>query len=248
MKWNIGCCGFGYKDWKGVFYPDKMAEHKWFNFYSSQFNTVELNSTFYHFPTVPKLLDWYTKSPENFSFASKVPKLITHFKQMEDAEKLLADFYSTCKEGLKEKLGPLLFQFPPKFNYTEKRLQQLINNLDTTYTNVVEFRHSSWWNEEVYTQFAKYKIIFCGVSHPLLPDDIIVGGSTIYYRFHGVPSLYYSSYKEDALKAFADDIFDIPQIKNVNCYFNNTAAHYAINNARFLQEYSNLKEEKMVAV
>ena len=249
MKWNIGCSGFGYKEWKGVFYPDKMAANKWFSFYASQFNSVELNNTFYRFPTVERLLDWYEKSPDSFSFSIKVPKLITHFKQLVDADQLIADFYTICKEGIREKLGQILFQFPPKFNYTEIRLQQLIKSVDTSFINVVEFRHSSWWNEEVYTQLAKNKIIFCGTSHPSLPDDIVVGGPVIYYRFHGVPTLYYSNYKDDLLKTFADDILDIPQIKKVNCFFNNTAATNAIRNAQFLQQYcDSVRQEKMMAV
>ena len=249
MKWNIGCSGFAYKEWKGVFYPDKMPADKWFDFYASQFNTVELNNTFYRFPSLEKLLDWYEKSPANFSFSIKVPKLITHFKQLMDADLLIKNLYATCKDGLKEKLGEILFQFPPKFDYTAARLQQLINSVDTEFTNVVEFRHSSWWNEEVYTQLAKNKIIFCGTSHPLLPDDIIVGGPVIYYRFHGVPSLYYSNYKQDVLKAFADDIADVPQIRKVNCYFNNTAATNAIKNAQFLRQYCDkIFQNKMTAV
>lgn len=244
MKWNIGCTGFGYKEWKGVFYPDKMAEHKWFIFYTSQFNTVEINETFLKFPTEEKLLNWYVKTPENFLFASKVPKFITHFKQLFDVEGLLADFYTTCKQGLKEKLGPFLFLFPPKFNFTTERLQQLIRVLDTSFTNVVEFRHSSWWNEEVYTQFSKHKIIFCGISYPNLPDDIIVSGPIIYYRFHGVPALYHSGYKEDTLKSFADDILEIPQLKEVNCFFNNTGSCVAIENALFLQKYCDKKNSE----
>lgn len=164
MKWNIGCSGFAYKEWKGIFYPDKMADDKWFNFYASQFNTVELNNTFYRFPSVEKLFGWYEESPDNFSFSVKVPKLITHFKQLVDADLLIKNFYVTSKDGLREKLGEILFQFPPKFDYSKARLQQLIKSLDTSFTNVVEFRHSSWWNEEVYTQLARNKIIFCGTT------------------------------------------------------------------------------------
>ena len=102
MKWNIGCSGFGYKEWRGIFYPDKMAATKWLNFYTNYFNSVELNNTFYRFPTEKRLLDWYIKSPDNFSFACKVPKLITHFKQMNSTDQLLKDFYSTCKTGYKK--------------------------------------------------------------------------------------------------------------------------------------------------
>jgi len=249
MKWKIGCTGFGYKEWKGVFYPDKMAEHKWFSFYTSQFNTVEINETFLRFPTEEKLSAWYLNTPEKFLFASKVPKFITHFKQLVDVEALLTDFYTTCKEGLKEKLGPFLFLFPPKFNFNPQRLEQLIRILDTNFINVVEFRHNSWWNEEVYTQLAKHKIIFCGISHPELPDDIIISGPTIYYRFHGIPSLYNSSYTDDTLLHFADDIFAVPQLKEVNCFFNNTTSIAAIENASFLKKYCDkIKQRKITAI
>ena len=110
-----------------------MAADKWFNFYASQFNAVELNNPFYRFPSLEKLLDWYEKSPANFSFSIKVPKLITHFKQLVDADLLIKIFYATCKDGLKEKLGEILFQFSPKLNYTSARLLQVIESLDTDF-------------------------------------------------------------------------------------------------------------------
>lgn len=85
----------------------------------------------------------------------------------------MSDFYSTIEEGLKEKLGTVLFQMPPRFDYTEERLEKIINNLDPSFNNLTEFRHVSWWNTEVYKELAKNKITFCGMSHPQLPDDIV---------------------------------------------------------------------------
>ena len=238
QQWNIGCSGFSYKEWKGVFYPEKLPQSKWFAYHSSFFNTLELNVTFYRFPKVETLQGWYSKSPEHFSFAVKVPRLITHLKQLNQVEEMLADFYAICKEGLQDKLGPVLFQFPPKFSYTTERLERLIQLLDKDFTNVVEFRHSSWWCEEVYTQLKKHGIIFCGISYPGLPEDVIATAPTLYYRFHGIPKLYYSEYKEEELKTVADAILAQDGVKKVYCFFNNTAAVGAIQNAQWLQQYA----------
>ncbi len=134
-------------------------------------------------------------------------------------------------------MGVFPFLFRSKFDFTIEGLEKIIKMLDTSYTNVVKFRHSSWWNEEVYTQLARNKIIFCGISLPSQPDNIIVDGSLIYYCFLDVQSLYHSSYKQDPLKHFVDDIFEVPQLKEVNCFFNNNASNAAIENVVLLQNY-----------
>ncbi len=238
MKWYIGCSGFSYKEWKNDFYPARLAPAKWFEFYASRFDTLEVNLTFYNFPKKQILEGWYKKSPNDFIFAVKVPRLITHYKKMVDVQSLLDDFYLTCAGGLQEKLGPVLFQFPPSFSYTESRLELLINSLPGMYKNVVEFRHRSWWKKEVYDSLGDKEIIFSGISHPDLPDDIIVNASSVYYRFHGVPQLYVSSYTEKQLGHFADTVSRKKNVKEVFCYFNNTAAAHAIHNAEHLLKYT----------
>ncbi|MEP7319447.1 MAG: DUF72 domain-containing protein, partial [Panacibacter sp.] len=119
MDWYIGCSGFSYKDWKGKFYPEKLASGNWFEYYAEQFNTLEVNSTFYRFPQLNTLLNWYNKSTDHFLFAVKAPRLITHYKKFTDCKELLADFYQVVQEGLREKLGPVLFQLPPQIIYDE---------------------------------------------------------------------------------------------------------------------------------
>jgi uncharacterized protein YecE (DUF72 family) len=237
MKWIIGCSGFSYKTWKHLFYPDKLPSTKWFEFYCEHFKTVELNVTFYRFPTPATLAGWYKRSPKDFLFSVKAPRAITHYKQLIDCKRMLNDFYSTCSKGLKEKLGPVLFQFPGRFKYTEERLQRILDNLDPTFTNVVEFRHNSWWNEEVYTRLKNKRIIFCSQSHPELPDDVVGKGSQVYYRFHGVPQLYFSLYSEEALKKIADEITAVKGIKKAWCYFNNDVNTAAVQNGKWLQAY-----------
>src|ERR1700760_568766 len=120
MHCYIGCSGFYNKDWKELFYPKGLAQSKWFEYYCTQFNTLELNTTFYRFPTIEMLKKWYDKSPADFKFSVKAPRLITHYKQFNEVERLLNDFYSSVREGLKEKLGAVLFQLPARVVYSEE--------------------------------------------------------------------------------------------------------------------------------
>lgn len=239
MRWFIGCSGFHYREWKGFFYPDNLPQRRWFEFYSSKFDTLELNTTFYRFPQLKTLQKWYDSSPTGFMFSVKAPRLITHYKRFNECQSLLSDFYSTSKEGLKEKLGPVLFQFPPNMTYTEEILFRVIESLDPSFLNVVEFRHVSWWNHSVYTELAKRNIIFSGTSHPLLPDTVIANLPGAYYRFHGIPRIFYSAYSKKQLKAFADEMLQYPGLKQAYVYFNNTASTAAIRNAGWLKQYTN---------
>ena len=106
---------------------------------------LELNVTFYRFPTVPLLTTWYEKSAANFRFAVKAPRLITHYKKFIDTDRLMDDFYRTVDLGLKEKCGCCLFQLPPNYHYSEERLEKIISSLHKDFNNVMEFRHESWW-------------------------------------------------------------------------------------------------------
>jgi len=233
-KIYIGCSGFHYKEWKAVFYPDGLPQTKWFAFYCEHFNTLELNVTFYRFPTVKTLSKWYESSPEDFKFSVKVPKAITHFKKFKDCERMLNDFYTASREGLHEKLGCILFQLPPQLVYSAELLEKIIGNLNTAFKNVLEFRHTSWWNKDVIRQLKKNNVIFCGISYPKLPDEVVKTTSSLYYRFHGVPVLYKSAYTEEFLKQLNENILQ-QKIKEAWIYFNNTWGTAAIENAKYLQ-------------
>lgn len=247
INWHIGCSGFHYRDWKEIFYPPDIPQKKWFEYYSSRFDTLELNVTFYRFPQLKFLQNWYNNSPASFRFAVKAPRLITHYKQFKDCERLLDDFYTTTQQGLKDKLGTILFQLSPQFHYTDDRLELIINNMRKEFKNTIEFRHESWWNEKAYKRLKKEKLIFCGISHPTLPDDAIVTNQTAYYRFHGVPKLYYSSYKNAILKKIADSLAGNETVKEIFIYFNNTATIGAIKNAVWIKKYIKpLKSETVV--
>jgi len=231
VQWRIGCSGFHYKHWKEIFYPHGLAQSKWFNFYCEHFDTLELNVTFYRFPQLSFLEGWYKKSPPGFSFAVKAPRAITHYKKFLNSAEMISSFYSTVAEGLKDKLGCILFQLPPRYNYTDERLQLIISSVDTTFNNVMEFRHESWWNSAVYNELAKHKVTFCGMSHPLLPDEIIKNTSVLYYRMHGVPDLYKSPYSTSALNKIINNVKKSHAIKKAFIYFNNDIDGSAIKNA-----------------
>jgi uncharacterized protein YecE (DUF72 family) len=231
IKWHIGCSGFHYKHWKGEFYPEDLPQRKWFEFYCEHFKTLELNVTFYHFPQPAMLEGWYDRSPAEFRFSVKAPRGITHFKQFHNAGELISRFYETINGGLKEKLGPVLFQMPPRFTYKEERLERIVQSLDASFNNVIELRDPSWWQEDIFGQFAKHHITFCGQSHPKLPDDIIQTTDSIYYRFHGVPHLYSSPYSKEFLQKVVDEIKHNKKVKQAWLYFNNDIGASAIQNA-----------------
>ena len=244
MKWHIGCSGYHYRDWKEIFYPPGLPQKKWFEYYNTRFDTLELNVTFYRFPQLKFLENWYNVSSPDFVFTVKAPRLITHYKKFNDCEGLLNDFYDTTLVGLKEKLGTVLFQFPPSFSYSADRLELVIQNLSGEVKNVLEFRHSSWWIEEVFKKLKKKNIIFSGISHPKLSDEVVINNKTAYYRFHGVPDLYYSAYTHHKLQSIADALLKDKTIKEAYIYFNNTATVGAIENAIWLKDYVNDKRTK----
>lgn len=240
----IGCSGFHYKEWKEVFYPKGLPQRKWFDYYSGKFNTLELNTTFYRFPQLRFLQNWYNKSPEVYRFSAKAPRLITHYKQFKDSKRMLSDFYGTCRDGLADKLGCILFQLPDRIRFSEEMLARIIEHMDPGFRNVVEFRDASWWQNKVYTELAKNDIQFCGISYPGLPEKVMHNTSIIYYRFHGIPRLYKSCYKKDAIINTGDQLLKNRKTKQAFIYFNNTWGTGALRNARQLLTYLNLSSNK----
>lgn len=221
LDWHIGCSGFYYRDWRGPFYPIDLPQRKWFEFYCGSFNTVELNGTFYRFPQLKTLQSWYQRCPTHFRFSVKAPRAITHYRKFNDCAGFLTSFYDTINNGLQEKLGPVLFQLPPGLSYSEEKLEQILNSLNPYFKNVLEFRHTTWWRDDVYKALAEKHVIFCGQSYPGLPDEVIINTESIYYRFHGVPVLYRSPYSVEFMKNVVEVANCDERVKEAWCYFNN---------------------------
>ncbi|RYZ25478.1 MAG: DUF72 domain-containing protein [Chitinophagaceae bacterium] len=237
IRWHIGCSGFSYKEWKEEFYPKGLAQSKWFAYYTEHFNTLELNVTFYRFPTLKSLEGWYAKAPDGFSFSAKVPRTITHYKKFAETESMMVDFYATLREGLKEKLSCVLFQLPPSFAYNEEKLEKILEHTDPSFQNVIEFRHESWWREDVKQTLAKHQISFCGVSFPKISfDDAVINIPLTYYRFHGVPVLFHSEYDPAFIDKIYQQIATEKKVKEAFICFNNTASLAALHNAKYFQQ------------
>jgi uncharacterized protein YecE (DUF72 family) len=235
-RWWIGCSGFYYKAWREAFYPKNLPQRKWFEFYCESFNTVELNVTFYRFPRVRDLKSWFDKSPDEFVFTVKAPRLITHYKKFKNVGRELHQFYDTVNSGLEYKLGPILFQLHPKIFYSEEKLQQILEAIDTSFINVIEFRDKSWWRKDVMDTLKKHNIAFCGMSYPGLPDAVHSTAPFLYYRFHGVPKLYLSSYRDTELAKVIGDIKSVRGVDDVFIYFNNDIEVAAVHNAKTVQQ------------
>lgn len=241
-QWYIGCSGFLYRHWRARFYPEKLAQKKWLEFYCEHFNTVELNVTFYRVPKPDVFSGWYQRTPQNFLFTVKAPRLITHFKKFKNITTEISSFYDIVSDGLKEKLGPVLFQLHPKYVYTEENLDRLLRHLSPLFNNVIEFRHESWWNPVVLKQLKAAGIAFCGISYPKLPEEVIKTSQTIYYRFHGIPDLYRSPYSEHALASVVSQIKLQRGVRDVFIYFNNDIDVHAIHNAKTVQVLTSIKQ------
>jgi uncharacterized protein YecE (DUF72 family) len=230
---NVGCSGWFYWHWRGVFYPDDMPTKEWFSHYSSKFKTVELNAPFYSWPTLANVEQWKRQAGRRkFIYTVKACELITHVKQFAGTKELVRDF-SYIADLLGPRMGCFLFQTPPKYHYTPARLKAIIAQLDPSRRNVVEFRHASWWNENVYSAFRKAGIIFCTCSGPKLPDGLIVTADDIYIRFHGREKWYTYDYSRKELQEWAEKI-QASGARRIWAYFNNDQNGYAIKNARTL--------------
>jgi len=233
----IGCSGFYNNDWKGSLYPEDAKSKDFLTLYSRQFNTVEINSTFYRKPTAKTLLKWHDETPEDFTFFIKIPKTVSHEKRLEGCREEVAEFCRHISSGLQKKLAGFLYQFPPSFKNTPENIQLIFETVDTGYFNVIEFRHESWWREEIYSLLGEHKIIFSGVSFPgNLPEDVISNDpGMLYYRLHGKPVLYKSEYSRDFIENLAETL-KARRRQTMYIFFNNTWGTASIHNALYLKE------------
>jgi uncharacterized protein YecE (DUF72 family) len=176
-----------------------------------------------------------------------VPRLITHYKQFKETESLLDDFYH-CVEGLKEKLGVVLFQLPGRIMFSEKLLEWINKSLDSRFNNIIEFRHASWWNEYVFYKLATKNITFCGASIKGLPDELVNNSHIIYYRFHGIEKSYYSEYSDEQIEQFTNELIAPKNAKEAYIFFNNTATMAAIHNAFELRAFLSAKNLEWIVM
>jgi len=156
----IGVSGFGHKEWRGKFYPEKMRPAEMLPYYAERFSTVEINNSFWKLPAPSVFQGWAAETPKDFLFAVKAPRLITHIKRLKNVNELLAQFLKTTAV-LKNHGGPLLFQLPPNFAKKLPELTAFLKLLPKGTRATFEFRHASWFDEEVYALLRKHKCALC---------------------------------------------------------------------------------------
>ncbi len=233
-RFRIGCSGWTYPHWAGSFYPADLAERDWFAFYAQAFNTVEVNATFYRFPTEAMVQAWARKGPPGFLFTLKAFRGITHLRKFKDTEELVRRFYAAGTK-LGDKLGGFLFQLPPTLRFDRDLLRRVVDQLDPRCPTTLEFRHPSWFVDEVVHLLRERGIAMCIVSAPNLPEFVVATAQHAFVRFHGRDQWYAYRYAEEELHGWAERLRGLP-VETVFAYFNNDAYGWAPQNARRLAE------------
>ncbi len=235
-KYYIGTSGWVYPHWRDVFYPPKLPQSKWLEFYTGHFSTVELNNSFYRLPSEQTFSNWRATSPEGFRYAVKVSRFITHIKRLKDVAEPIETFLQRARH-LNEKLGPLLYQLPPNMHRNDERLESFLQLLPKGLRHVIEFRHQSWLDEEVFDILRRHNIGFCVFDMPGLPCPLLTTADFAYIRFHGSTGLYFSRYSDEELEEWARRISRLAKdLDTVYIYFNNDAEGFAIKNAQTMAE------------
>jgi uncharacterized protein YecE (DUF72 family) len=235
----IGTSGFFYKGWRDIFYPPELKTYEWLPYYASIFNTVELNSTFYHLPRARTVKGWIQRVPDGFVYSVKVYREITYQKFLKNTEMRVYLFLHLLKP-LGRKLGVFLIQLPPNIKFDKSLLLDFCNTLPKHYRFSIEFRDKSWFTKETYNILCKYNIAFC-ISHMKKIETVYwITADFVYIRLHGPQKMYASSYSDDELYNWT--LFIKKQLnkeKDIYVYFNNDFQGYAPKNALRLREFLN---------
>ena len=234
---RIGTSGYHYKHWVGPFYPPKTPAAKMLEYYAGHFDTLELNNSFYRLPSIEAFEGWRDATPDHFVFTVKASRYITHQKKLKDPENAIQNILPRA-EHLREKLGPFLFQLPPRFKVNTDRLHDLLAILPRRHRYVFELRDSSWLAAEVNAILKKFNAAFCIYELAGYHTPLDITADFTYVRLHGpAEGKYQGSYTDQKLGEWARWIErQAKALKAVYVYFDNDQAGYAARNAMRLQE------------
>ena len=233
---RIGTSGWHYNHWTGLFYPTQLPKSKWFEYYAKDFDTVEINNTFYQLPKQETFKNWYKQAPKKFLYTVKANRYITHIKRLKEPKESLERFFEGVRL-LKGNLGPVLYQLPPNFQKDLSRLKGFLQALPKERIAVFEFRHESWFSEDTYKLLKRFNVGFCIHDLVGIPTPQVITSDVIYIRFHGPTGKYQGNYSKSALQNWAKWIKEnIKEACNIYVYFNNDINAYAVNNAKQLKE------------
>lgn len=248
----VGTSGWTYDDWNGVFYPPDVKGSSRLDYYVTQFQAVEVNATFYRYPTANMITAWNRRMPAGFHLAVKAPRRITHVKRLEECMPDWTEFSRRIRDL--HALRVILWQLPPSVGLDLPRLASFLDLLDqSTIANVrqaFEFRHKGWWTDEVARLLEKQHAAFVAISHPTLPSEIMPTTDFLYIRFHGLGrQLYRYDYSQEELSEWVDRVVEVCRqrsVHNIYAFFNNDFEANAVKNARVFQNllHAELSREK----
>lgn len=233
MRVLIGTSGWQYDSWRGAFYPPDVPKRRWLTYFAERFPTVEVNNTFYMLPKAESFARWTAETPPGFVVTVKASRYITHIRRMRDARDAVAVFHERARH-LGEKLGPVLFQFPPRFAADTGLLRGFLAALPPTLRAAFEFRDRSWERDDVFEALdaAGAAFVLADRSGARVPH--VVTGGWSYVRFHqGRPGI--ADYPREKLRRWAERIESTPA-RETYVYFNNDAGGAAVRDALTLTE------------
>ncbi len=234
---RIGTSGFYYEHWRGILYPKALDKSHWFDYFCREFDTVEMNSTFYHLPKAKTLEHWDEKSPEDFLFSFKAPRSITHYKKLHDIHDELLRFLHLLKP-IKHKIASVLFQLPPSLHRDETLLADFLAQLPHGggWRFAIEFRHGSWEAESVYATLRHHGVAWVWHDYARRESPEIVTADFVYLRLHGPDGHYGGSYDDETLQTWAQRLRrQMEHHRSVFVYFNNDSEGNAVRDARQLK-------------
>jgi uncharacterized protein YecE (DUF72 family) len=237
-KVYIGTSGYTYKHWKDIFYPKGVAQKDWLPFFAKEFKTVELNVSFYRSITEKEYKRWYERTPDDFLFAVKGNRFITHIKRLKDVRDSVERVVEPALM-LKEKLAMFLWQLPPNFVFNQENYQtveEFLTILPKNKRNALEFRDEWWFTQEIADLLKKHNISMVIPNWHTREFPEFVTADFIYIRLHG-PMLYLPS----TIKKWAEKIKQWKKTHDVYIYFNNDAQGFALTNARQLKQFLKTK-------
>jgi uncharacterized protein YecE (DUF72 family) len=232
---RVGCSGWQYRHWRGVFYPKDLPVDAWLDFYVDRFDTVELNNSFYRLPDAETFAAWHRRLPRGFVMAVKASRYLTHLKRLRDPEQPLDRFWSRA-ERLRAHLGPVLYQLPPRWNRNVERLAAFVDAAPRRRRQAFEFRDRSWYRAEVYDLLDRAGATLCLHDMPGSASRNQAVGPFVYVRFHGSGSRYGGRYPSQRLAAWADRLAEWARDgRPAYVYFNNDVGGHAVRDAERLR-------------